>query len=584
MPKNVMKMMKPRPNPGRNDFDLSHRTLFTANYGELIPGACIETVPDDKIIIRISDLVRAQPMVTSPYIRAKQHCDVWFVPYQLMWSKFNEFVVDKDEPGSSALHNRQFIPHTNLGSLETVLNGYHARTYYDVHGYACVDQVARNLDLLGLAGTMLHAATQGDVQYVDKSVNLWRLLAYNLIWYREYRQQYYDDGKYLLPSSLAAFANGAAYLFNADWKDCSTLGTSQYTASDPNDLALLAAMCQPRYRCWKKDLFTGLMPSTQFGAVSLVDIDPLKNINIKNLGSSVTGDNAQVQNGNLLALSNSGGAVSGSTRWDLIKNTGSLGNTFDILALRKSEAVQKWRERSLRSGNQVQDNFEGHYGVKPKSHMDVHPQHIASFDAPLNIGDIMSNADTGVGVNGVVGDVAGKGIMSFDGREAIKFETNDFGVIMVIYSVLPEAEYNANGIDRLNCLLEREDYFFNEYENLGLEAVDKGNISQLGLNQGVLGYAPRYFGYKQKLDRVTGSFQMYQGYSGQFAPWCAPKYDVDDAIGLYTVMPLSCLYVNPAIYNNNFHYEYDVVDQFLVDFYCDVEAIRAMSVSGMPGY
>lgn len=577
MPKNVMKMMKPRPNPGRNDFDLSHRTLFTANYGELIPGACIETVPDDKIIIRISDLVRAQPMVTSPYVRAKQHCDVWFVPYQLMWSKFNEFVVDKDEPGSSALHNRAFIPHTNLGSLESVLNGYHSRTYSDVHGYECTNQVARNLDLLGYAGTLLHAATQGDVQYQDRMVNMWRLLAYNLIWYREYRQQYYDDGKYLLPSSLASLVNGAAYLFNSDWKDCSSLATSQYVASDPNDLALLAAMCQPRYRCWKKDLFTGLMPSTQFGAVSLVDVNgPFTFNNPAGVVGSVEAANVSGINYVRVGLSTNDPSIT----FDYTQKHPN----FDILALRKSEAIQKWRERSLRSGNQVQDNFEGHYGVKPKSHMDVHPQHIASFDAPLNIGDIMANAETGAGVNGVVGDVAGKGIMSFDGRQAIKFETNDFGVIMVIYSVLPEAEYNSNGIDRINCLLEREDYFFNEYENLGLEAVDKSCISHLGLNQGILGYAPRYFGYKQKLDRVAGSFQMYQGYSGQFAPWCAPKYDVDDALSSLGVMPLSCLYVNPSVFNNNFHYEYDVVDQFLVDFYCDVEAIRAMSVSGMPGY
>lgn len=578
MPKNVMKMMKPRPNPGRNDFDLSHRTLFTANYGELIPGACIETVPDDKIIIRISDLVRAQPMVTSPYVRAKQHCDVWFVPYQLMWSKFNEFVVDKDEPGSSAFKDRAFAPYTDLDSLEKVMQGYHARTWSDLHGAACVDQVARNLDLLGYAGTLLHASTQGDAQYVNRSVNLWRLFAYNLIWYREYRQQYYDDGKYLLPSSFASLANAAAYLFNADWKVCSNLTTAKFNGSDPDELGLLSAMCQPRYRCWKKDLFTGLMPSTQFGAVSVVDTSLPTGVNIRNYSANAFSQNVETDPNRLLRTANN------LSTWNLEAIGVTTPSNFDILALRKSEAIQKWRERSLRAGNQVQDNFEAHYGVKPKSHMDIHPQHIASFDAPLNIGDIMSNADTGVGVNGVVGDVAGKGIMSFDGRQAIKFEASDFGVIMVIYSVLPEAEYNANGIDRLNCLLEREDYFFNEYENLGLEAVDKTVISHLGNTQGVIGYAPRYFGYKQKLDRVCGSFQMFQGYSGQFAPWCAPKYDVDAALSSYAVMPLSCLYVNPAIYNNNFHYEYDVVDQFLVDFYCDVEAIRAMSVSGMPGY
>ena len=135
MPKNVMKLLKPSPNYGRNDFDLSHRHLFTANFGELIPGTGIETVPNDKIIIRISDLVRAQPMVTSPYLRAKQHCDLWFVPYNLMWSKFNEFLVDKDEPASSALKKRLFIPHTDLDSIQAALYEYTQAISKDLPSY-----------------------------------------------------------------------------------------------------------------------------------------------------------------------------------------------------------------------------------------------------------------------------------------------------------------------------------------------------------------------------------------------------------------------------------------------------------------
>ena len=83
MAKNVMKQLKPSANLGRNAFDLSHRNVFTANFGELLPCCCIETVPsEDYIEIKPSDLVRAMPLVTSPFLRAKQHIDFWFVPYQ----------------------------------------------------------------------------------------------------------------------------------------------------------------------------------------------------------------------------------------------------------------------------------------------------------------------------------------------------------------------------------------------------------------------------------------------------------------------------------------------------------------------
>ena len=578
-----MKMLKPHPTHGRNDFDLSHRTLFTANYGELIPGMTVETVPGSKIKCRISDLVRAQPMVTSPFVRAKQHCDVWFVPYNLMWSRFNEFIADKDEPSSSALKSRLYCPHFSISDLKYVLNSwYTSSSVKDIHGDNIMANVCRNLDVLGYPGTYLQ-----NLNYTNNSLpkdympNLWRLAAYNLIWYREYRQQYYDDGKYLLPGTVASLSNGASYLFNFDWLDCSSEATANLSTQARD---ILQAMIQPRYRCWKKDLFTGLMPSTQFGNVSVVDMEGVQIVNDADLtGHSASNVSASVisSTNKKLNLRDTGSAITNSSYW-------TVSNAFDILALRKSEAVQRWRENALRAGNQIEDNFEAHYGVKPKSHLNVHPQFVASFDAPLNIGDINAQAQTGQSVNGVLGDVAGKGIMSFDGNSEFTFETNDFGVLMAIYSILPEAEYNQIGIDRMNCLLERQDYFFPEYENLGLEAVDQCNFNIQTSTNAVLGYAPRYFGYKQKLDRVTGQFMHFPDvpsstdFNGIYRQWCSPKYDVSEISG--SVMSLSRLYVNPSLFDVNFSVGIAVANQFIVDFYCDVDAIQPMSVSGMPGY
>ena len=583
-----MKMLKPSPNYGRNDFDLSHRHVHSANFGELIPTFCVETLPKDKIKIRVSDLVRAQPMVTSPFLRAKQHVDVWFVPYQLMWSRFNEFIADKDEPNSSALHDRLFVPHAKLSAFGNSLysdwysNPFVATVHGDNGPSFAGPIVGRNLELMGYPGNLIiDEEISGDKHYPDVAVNLWRLAAYNLIWYREYRQQYYDDGKLNLPSSIANLSNGASYLFNFDWLLCDTAANADLGTIAPD---LLTAMMTPRYRCWKKDIYTGLLPDTQFGNVSVVDSIANNPVVLANTKSG--GADAGIVSGNTLIMrDSSNNIIAGSNYWNLNNNSGSsLNSKFDILALRKSEAIQKWRENALRAGNEILDNFEAHYGVKPASHMDVHPKHVASFDAPLNVGDINAQAQTGESVNGVLGDVAGKGIMSFGGNEEFTFETNDFGVLMGIYSILPEAEYNGNNLDRLNCLLEREDYFFPEYENLGLEAVDFMNISCEGYqNPGILGYAPRYYGYKQKHDRCVGEFMQYQGYNGKFRHWCSPKYDVDLNIANGT-LALSTLYVNPSIFDVNFSLNWLQVNQFLVDMYVECEAIRQMSVSGMPAY
>ena len=581
-----MKMLKPHPTLGRNDFDLSHRTVHTANFGELIPSLCVETVPGDKIKVRVSDLVRAQPMVTSPFLRAKQHVDVWFVPYNMMWSRFNEFISDKDEPSSSALHDRLFVPHADLSDVFSELSFWHGNNYTSVHGeqHECIPTIVRNLDLLGIPGTFINEIITQSETFAncmpDLRFNLWRLAAFNLIWYREYRQQYYDDGKLILPNAIQGLSNGASYLFNFDWLQCSSEATSNLGTQSSQ---ILAAMMQPRYRCWKKDIFTGLMPSTQFGNVSVVD---------SSISSSYTGllraDGLITKDVTTrYVASSSGGSPTNATNIPSSGGTnGDWSTQFDILSLRKSEAVQRWRENALRAGNQIEDNFEAHYGVKPKSHLQVHPQFVASFDAPLNIGDINAQAQTGESINGILGDVAGKGIMSFDGSSEFTFETTDFGVLMGIYSILPEAEYNATNLDRMNSLLERQDYFTPEYENLGLEGVAKSVITVNGINNPVMGYAPRYFGYKQKHDRCTGDF-MYFGFgsagylNGQFRPWCSPKYDVDYA---FNQLPKSALYVNPHVFDVNFNVDCNTVNQFMVDFYSNVEAIRHMTVSGMPGY
>ena len=117
MPKNVMKLIKPSPHRARNDFDLSHRHVLSQNMGELIPATCIETVPGDYIELSVANLMRAIPMVTSPFLRVKQHVDVWFVPYRDLWHNFDNFITQKSQPVSAALKEHKYLPHTNIYNL-----------------------------------------------------------------------------------------------------------------------------------------------------------------------------------------------------------------------------------------------------------------------------------------------------------------------------------------------------------------------------------------------------------------------------------------------------------------------------------
>lgn len=554
MPKNVMKLLKPSPHRARNDFDLSHRHVYTANFGELLPSTCIETVPGDHIVMHASNLLRAIPMVTSPFLRAKQHIDLWFVPYRDLWHNFDQFMVKKEQPVSSALLNSLYCPHIGLNELWN--RGCDAG-YSDVVGRQQDIGAEKILNLLGYGSQFTYSNSP--------KVNMFRLAAYNYIWFNEYRQKYYDDGSRLMPSGA-----NVASLFNFDDMDCSSQATADFVQKTNVDY-LLRAMCQMRYRTWKKDLFTGLMPSTQFGAVSSVNLDSIIKFQ--------SGTTALVAGSTSHPTGVSAGSiyVESSNAYPSQNSSLYYFNSLDVLSLRRSEAVQIWRENALRAGNRVSDNMRAHYGVE-SDFRDHRPTYLGSVSAPLNIGDVMTTANSTTGVNNSVGDVAGKGLSSLD-EKVFTFDSKDFGVIMAIHSLLPEAEYNALGIDRTNQLLESEDFFVPEYENLGLEAVSSSNFVAVPPSISlVIGYAPRYYAYKTKMDKCFGSFMT----NGINAPWCTPKYDVVSALQSPNVMPLECLYVNPKLFDVNFSVAVSIQDQFLCDVYYDVDAVRPMSVVGLP--
>lgn len=585
-----MKISKPSPNLSRNDFDMSHRFLNTMNFGELLPTLCLETVPDDYFEIKASNLVRAIPMVSSPFLRAKQHIDLWFVPYSDLWHNFNQFIVGRKDPLGASLNDYRYCPRANFREFVSGVNSIIGRGDTDIVGRDYFKGAAKVFNLLGY-GSLERLRTQmvqSQVDYPD--FNLWRVLAYNKIWYDEYRNKYYDDGTHLLGNSVLS---NVSKIFNVDDLVCASVGTSRITGSDILDR--LVPMFQMRYRQWKKDLFTGLLPSTQFGAVSSVDthwdgIQARLALRFKNTNPLADGMNVvTMSNGNLAAGTDSSAlSLNDSDSWNLTDSQGNISRiaafsgtqattpNFDVLALRKSEAIQKWRQIALMSGNSAYDNMRGHYGVTPDHDRDHRPTYIGSVDAPLQIGDINASAETGQSGNEVLGSVAGKGLSSLD-EKVFKFKANDFGIIMGISSLLPEAEYECSGVDRLNQLLESDDYFKPEYQNLGLEAVGSYDFlveDILGLS--VLGYAPRYYGYKQKLDKVT---DKYRHTGGQFRQWASPKYDILSTLGMNH--PLAGLYVNPALYNVNFVADVSTSDQFMNDQYWDIKAVRPMSELGL---
>lgn len=186
-----------------------------------------------------------------------------------------------------------------------------------------------------------------------------------------------------------------------------------------------------------------------------------------------------------------------------------------------------------------------------------------------------------------LGDIAGQG--SSYTRGQIKFESKEHGIILGIYSCVPEADYQSTKIDRMNTCLQRGDYFQPEFADLGQQptylyefGTSFNTASQRKLLDNVIGYNYRYAQYKTSIDEVHG--ELVNNRTQQ--SWVAPR-GASDAFVMNTAngVPLKELKVNPAIVNPIFAIAYDgtqKTDQLLVNAFFDVKAFRPMSVYGVP--
>lgn len=623
MSKNVMRSFNnPKRDDGvRNVFDLSQRHIFSAKAGQIIPVVCVDTVPGDKFELDLVNIARTMPLNTAAFTRMKQSFDWVFVPYRVLWSRFNEFIAQRNDPrsslyGTNTMDNPNmtpaYAPNISISHLRSILSAN--ANELDMMGFNRALEGYRLLDMLGY-GDYIHSHDYADTSV---KVNLWHLLAYQKACCQFYRDSVHDPLE-------------DAFAFNVDDVQGTSVANSDIYSvrgTSADNIKAMINLMTLHYKPWKKDIVTGTMPTMQYGAVSAIPLSQ------DLIGTSTTPfvyfDNANYDGNASQTYRSSGsqllpryvgylnGTSDGSTEpghnqtlnnyvlegtWpdgsgtqlrtphshpDGVATFTSGTSLFDVIELRKAEAIQKWKERTLRAGFHTDKQFEAHYGVSADEDGRWCADFIGSVDSYINIDEVLTTANNnpvegGTDVNNSVGDIAGKGVGVTNGGK-LHFETNQFGVLMCLFSCAPEADYSSYGLDQNNTLIERFDYFTSEFENLGLQAVPQSIYSVFdGATEQVIGYGPRYWNYKTALDKVHGEFNYQRdGESGSLYDWATPRRDLTQTTDLPTK---AAYYINPHILDSIFAVAADSLqrtDHLLVNVMFDIKAIRGMSVIGLP--
>ena len=608
----LFKALKPTVHLSKNGFDLSRKYVFSSKAGQALPCLSVETVPGDHFEIDLASLSRTETFNTAAFLRGKQRYDFFFVPYSQLWHPFNQFVSQRDDRHSTLQKGHIYCPVISLRTIIEFIHVFFTREELsqdgtdDIMGYSRLHNLIRLLDLLGYGNFQWLLSIPYDSQdwsavkeaYADKYVNVFRLAAYQHIWYDYYRNKYYDVGNTGGIDTPEGETYGFPYVdgFNFDDIACDSFATSIIPWGIPGspEFYRLRTLFDLHYVQWKKDLFTSALPSQQFGAVSSVDIVN-KNIFIggsQEVNGAPTVNNttsAGIKKNQLYVSINSNtGSAADRSNW-------SIPSAFDVLTLRKAEALQTWKQATLRAGNMTDDSFKAHFGVEPYYSADENVNYLGSFSAALQVNAVESTSSTGQSLNGKVGDLAATGTCLVNGNK-IKFDCRDYGVIMCIASFLPESEYKSNALDKANTLYEQFDFFTPEFQNIGLEAVSLSECSlgDIASANKVIGYSPRYHQYKTAVDKCFGEFADTSAYldsttetyahAGSLKAWVSPRTEY---VTLDGQRYLKTFYVNPSVYNNVFGIRADgtqLTDQFLNNVFFDIKAIRPMSVLGLPEF
>ena len=131
--KNIFKgFLHPKASVSRNGFDLSHRKVFSAKAGELLPILMEDLVPGDYFEIDTATLCRTMPLNTAAFLRCKLNFDFFFVPKTAIWRQWNNFINQRTQLDSSYIKGSLYEPNIELSELQNMINdGGHAPAIYE---------------------------------------------------------------------------------------------------------------------------------------------------------------------------------------------------------------------------------------------------------------------------------------------------------------------------------------------------------------------------------------------------------------------------------------------------------------------
>lgn len=532
---NIVQQTQKKNHVSHSKFDLSGNINFTACPGMLLPLRVDDCLPNSTYNLDYSLFARTVQMVVPSFARVRAHIDTFFVPYRILGTDYQSMIVG-DDRGMTANYTHgtyngglhKVMPYIDLAHFFTIgSDGKITKnfSYYDACGYSNAITSPILLNALGYGvpnifnsssykeyskfdgslGTDIGSSRK--VDFFDSSSTK-RTTCY-LQAYQKIYQDFYRNKLWEVENKGSYFSDSTDMNY------------------DVSSVAESRGLLEMRYKDFDKDRLMGLIPDengilsqgiSQYastvlsgtrGTDSMGALGPYENpltdnevvdytgYNIGNRMSTYSGQNSmQTFSGNV-------GDINGSV----------LVQQYTALTSARMEAFQKFAEVTMLNKNDYKHQTAAHFGFTPSDLNTNYAQFLGGFDVPLNVSDIENTAYNKSDSNSF-GYLGGKGTMSGSSRQ-ITVHTSEHGILMSIFYILPQIDWSNEFMDRGTARFGRYDFAIPEFDRLGYEPVrlidlfgSYSSYSYVGLSYSpnqILGYLPRYWYYKTRLDvNATG--------------------------------------------------------------------------------